>query len=741
MKTVTTTITTTTNTTVGNTTTTDTNNTTPNADTTTNTKPVFKGKVTTTKKAKDTTELTHKETFVQVMKNYLLTLPKEYMVQVEDKSKQYSKFLESALKLGNLGHTLDIAYDVISRHGRIEKNYLVGQLRAELPRVKVNEMSSYNYEVSLLRFSAEILNGCKLTGVLLFETKIGRNEILLPKRSGFPVVLNDEIETPYNHLYGISSTNKYLPFTRIKGSTEKRKLDNMTKHYLSQHSSMEYRVKQWISKDEISHIVNLECIKELKDFDNNLVENKGDRTDIVRKYSTMKEQLIELQQRESFKIGRFLDGRGRIYSMFNLYYSKIGKMLIEPINSYVMSNEDLIEVKYHAVCTVHGKQPYNTAIEAYNDSIEDELSITLDKPLTDTKNTKEALEWITTIELLTLLNTKVGEVSSTNLGADYTNMGLMTHASMSRDALALDMANLGNNTVQYDSHTVILDKLLNTVQGDSRISLMVNLLETNISIEEFKKEYPTEESRKTLHSELRKGVKKLISQGLFHGQSSAVVAERIGITEEEVISFKINTFGKAIMDVERIAMWMKFNIDETTSNHSWLAPDGVRCYSQYYNKSAYSVLYTNNPNTKDGYSSTQYICELPLLKIGKNWFKRELPSTSRIKTRVNQFKLMGGYANIAHSWDGFNMRSIVLSAISLGINMVDIHDYIYSTPKMLRLAREIAKQNYISYTTEHGNYFENVINHIAKYRKVYPLTFTNVEKSPINKENMNCFTV
>lgn len=692
----------------------------------------------------------HRQDFIETMVNHLTNLPESYMTIIKEKELSYYKFLEVALSPTMLPTMIESIYNTVCRHGRIEKNYLIGQIRTGLPRPRVS-INARNYEHSLLRFSSEVITAMKLTNTLLFEAgNKNKSEILLPKRSGFPVVLDDSEETEYNLLRGISRKSKYQTYTKVKGSTEKRKLKRNAKKYLAKHSNMNYRVRRWLSEDDIRHLVTLEMDKTIKDFDNNPSENKGDKQSIIARFTAMTEQLLDLKEYESFKMKRMLDGRGRIYSMWSLLYSKLGKSLIEPINSYIMDDESMKEVQYHAYCTVHGKVPYEEAIAKYTTDIESTIGSRCSNSLQSITDQESAYNWIINKELVTLLNTPIGGLCFTNIGADYTNMGLMTHAAMSGDAKALNMANLGDNTKQYDSHSSILDRFLSMAKDDTtRVELMIRLLDpvkyftsdidvTDEEINNFKIEFP---DTTKIRSVLRKGVKKLISQGLFHGQTSKVVAKKFGVTELEVVQFKTEVFGESIRDVENIALWMKQNVNPNTSSHAWKAPDGLTCYSQYYMKAAYSTLYSSNPTTTKNYSVTQYICDLPLLKVGKRWFIDELPKSSRITTTVNTAKLMGGYANITHSWDAYNMRSIIRVAVRFGINVLDIHDYVYSTPKMVKLARTMAKRNYIKYTTEHGNYFENVVNHIAKVQGIKPLEFTDVKKHQVNMDNNNCFTV
>lgn len=696
----------------------------------------------------------HKIDFIETISNHLTNLPESYMNIVREKESAYYKFLEVALSGTMIYAMLESVYNTVCRHGRIEKNYLIGQIRTGLPRPRVS-INARNYEHSLLRFSAEVITAMKLTNTLLFDSgNKNKSEILLPRRSGFPVVLDDSEETEYNLLRGISRKSKYQTFTKVKGSTERRKLKRNAKKYLAKHSNMNYRVRRWLSEEDIKHLVSLEMNKTLQDFDNNKSENKGDKKAIIARFTAMTEQLLDLKEYESFKMKRMLDSRGRIYSMWSLLYTKLGKSLIEPINSYTMDSESMKEVQYHSYCTVYGKVPYEEAIANYTTKISETIESRCSSSLQSITDQGDAYDWIINKELLTMLNTPIGGLCFTNIGADYTNMGLMTHAAMSGDAKALNMANLGDNTKQYDSHNSILDRFLSMAKDDTTtVGLMIRLLNpdkyltsdidvTDEEISKFRVEFPdmTYATNK-LRNSLRKGVKKLISQGLFHGQTSKVVAKKFGLTELQVVQFKTEVFGESIRDVENIALWMKYNVDAKTSSHNWKAPDGIICFSQYYMKAAYSVLYSSNPTTTKGYSTTQYICDLPLLKVGKRWFVNELPKSSRITTKVNTAKLMGGYANITHSWDAYNMRSIIRVAIRLGINVLDIHDYVYSTPKMVKLARTMAKRNYIKYTTEHGNYFQNVVNHIAKIQGIKPLEFTDVKKHQVNMNNNNCFTV
>ena len=186
---------------------------------------------------------------------------------------------------------------------------------------------------------------------------------------------------------------------------------------------------------------------------------------------------------------------------------------------------------------------------------------------------------------------------------------------------------------------------------------------------------------------LSRSTAKGINTPLLHGSSWSTIARELTnvtgdkISVPEVIEHAVDAYGPEIENVPMIAEWGSNMYDNSNTTLLFTALDGWKCQSTNYIQSAQVTVYGLSLHTKSGYSTTILTRDMPLHVSLKG---EVIPVKGEQKSR-------GLYANITHSIDGWNLRSVATMLRSLDRSALFKHDKFYTSPNDMN----IINRNYI----------------------------------------------
>jgi len=177
------------------------------------------------------------------------------------------------------------------------------------------------------------------------------------------------------------------------------------------------------------------------------------------------------------------------------------------------------------------------------------------------------------------------------------------------------------------------------------------------------------------------------------------------MTEDTMKEANVKAYGECINNIDSIASWGSFMIDNTRDQLVWATPDGY--IAQHVSKATGVdiTVYTPAAYSDKGFVKYTVTRDMPL-----SWTSTGKPVyESAGKTKV---KNRGLYANITHSLDAYALRCVIRMLLDGGYPFIMKHDD-YMVPPCA-FDKVIDELQIFIESTISSNYYQNAINDIAR---------------------------
>ena len=340
-----------------------------------------------------------------------------------------------------------------------------------------------------------------------------------------------------------------------------------------------------------------------------------------------------VQKLESFYLPMWMDYRTRLYYEtselgFNPHGKTFETSLYELAEPRYITNVGFDALAYSAATIIDGRMAHHTAIEKFTANKEHYLQELRRIDLTDSFVLETTDKEYTTVPDFgpMLYNRRLAQAiedyysetpSRFLLGEDATNGGLQHGGIGFRSPEMMIPANVGGDPLQRDSH------------GD---------LQTRLGL-------ATRQEAKDIH------------QPLLHGSSIKTVAKVLDKSVPETIDMLREGYGDCIFNIPMIAEWGTQAVDNHNTSLKWTTIDGFKAQSIAYTESVPLTLYGMTTGTESGYMQIKMYRDMPLIQDRKG--RPVYGAVEGDTTMGKANKLRGLYANITHSIDGANLRSVI----------------------------------------------------------------------------------
>lgn len=485
------------------------------------------------------------------------------------------------------------------------------------------------------------------------------------------VTLSFGAALPENELFihGVHQTPGIVLQKRMKVRTGGKalKLNKVERDYLRNVASMELRLID-IDPEEIRAYIT-----ESVWYQSSLThENPFQRLDKLVLNEVVDRQVQKfrlLQQEPSFYLSVWMDYRTRTYyDMSELGFNPHGKQfetsLYELATPIIIDENGADALKYSAVCIIDGRTQHHTAIERFDASREHYITALR----IDTGDRGENLYNSRLAQAIE--DYYSGTPSHFLLSEDATNGGLQHGGIGFKSPKMMTASNVGGAPDQLDSHQLGADAF-------------------DMDRDEYKK---------------------LVSQGLFHGESLRSIASKLDLTMSELKSHLIEGFGTEVFNIQSIADWGVAVASNENPSLMWYTRDGFRAQSIAYTESVPLEIHALTYSTTKGFSQTKIHKEMPIIKDAKG--NPIYGSVGDDKSYGNHNKLRGLYANATHSIDATALRDVSRALLAAGQYGFYKHDNFLVHPNNMHIVRAAYREALIA--EFHFSSYESAINDIVE---------------------------
>jgi len=333
-------------------------------------------------------------------------------------------------------------------------------------------------------------------------------------------------------------------------------------------------------------------------------------------------------------------------------------------------------LKHIIYVTLHGRVSIDEAHELF--SAEDWLEAEMIDPMD--QETEEAFGEAIMLNKASqaLYDYKNGVKSRFMFGYDFTNSGLLMSGVSFRSEKMMTAGNIYGFGDVVDSHTA------------------------------FGAAYDLDLSRKDIKS---------IHMGLMHGSAMNSIANTISdvlgrkVTLDEVLGYNEKAYGKAVINIPKIAEWGTKIVGNEQTTLRWTMPDGFSAASRAHLKGVPVRVYSASGSHKEGYTSHIIVTDMPWIEDSKGFpvYGREV-EVGGVVYDV-EHKKRGLIASLTHSIDSYMLRHIGNRVIDSGRPMLFKHDDFITPPGALGIVKEAAKQ--VFHEMYRDNLYQEAINEIA----------------------------
>jgi hypothetical protein len=598
--------------------------------------------------------------------NYLNRLAHSYVLEGEFFSKHSNALTKSIL-------------DCVKGHDVIEKNTLAGKLAVRLSYVPVKEEWSLNKREEYRTYVAGVVCSVLVDGGdYPLDVSYARSKSKNGKAYSIPVyqIRIGDTPTPKDLINGYSLLPQQLYTTRYG----RKKLNGTMKNFLKEVSSIPFRVSSSASKE-----LFLKGYSLMTDYHSESSSEAGaSKRERIRGYADV--IMDELATLEEFYLPVWLDSRGRMYYEAQLLGIRPqGKLwetlMIDSAEPVYMDDRAIQHIQHIIYVNRYGRSTLDKAVSCFT---QDDLDWAanqdpLDPSLVYVKGSDKEIDEFGMRILMNkcaeaIAHYEAGFPCYFMFGKDLTNSGLIMAAASFKSSQMMPMANLVDIDKTYDSHTETAHRL--AISGIER-----------------------------------KEVKKF-TQGLFHGSSIKSLAKvvnslnpNLDMTEDDLYRANHKAFGDCIDNIDAIATWGSYTINNECDMLSWTTPDGLHAHHIAKATGVPITVWSAAAYHKDSLVKYTVTRDMPLAFDNSGNSVYSSTGTVEVKNR-------GLYANITHSLDGFLLRKVIRRLLDSNHAFLMKHDDYMVAPAAFDMVIDEAKKFLNSATL--SNFYQSAVSDVAR---------------------------
>ena len=351
-------------------------------------------------------------------------------------------------------------------------------------------------------------------------------------------------------------------------------------------------------------------------------------------------------------------------------------LMIDAAKPFELTEDDERVLKHIIYVTLHGRVSVDEAVARF--TAEDWLEAEMIDPMDQAEEDDFGEAIMLNKAAQALYDYKNGVKSRFMFGYDFTNSGLLMAGVSFRSEKMMAAGNIYGFADVVDSHSA------------------------------FGAAYDLDLSRKDIKS---------IHMGLMHGSAMQSIAKTISetlgrkVTLDEVLEYNEKAYGKAVINIPKIAEWGTKIVGNEQTTLRWTMPDGFSAASRAYFKGVPVRVYVASASHKEGYTSYIIVSDMPWIEDSKGFpiYGKEVEIGGAVYP-VEQ-KKRGLFASLTHGIDAYMLRCVGNQVIDSGRPILFKHDDYIAPPSAVNIVKAASKE--VFHELYRDNLYQEAINEIA----------------------------